>query len=48
MAREAYPILERRACRIIGISRSTVGYRIYTPFRNCLLKELAAVRGSAW
>ena len=49
-AREAYRIPERRACRIIGISRSTVRYRSvrrpYTPLRN-RLKELAAVRVSA-
>jgi putative transposase len=49
-AREAYRIPERRACRVIGISRSTVRYRSvrppYTPLR-ARLRELAAVRVSA-
>jgi putative transposase len=49
-AREAYRIPERRACRVIGVSRSTVRYRSvrppYNPLRN-RLRELAAVRVSA-
>ncbi len=49
-AREAYRIPERRACRILGVSRSTVRYRSrrssYTPLR-ARLRELAGVRVSA-
>ena len=49
-AREAYRIPERRACRILGVSRATVRYRSvrppYKPLR-ARLRELAAVRVSA-
>ena len=48
--REAYRIPERRACRIMGVSRSTVRYRsVRPPYRplRARLRELAAVRVSA-
>jgi putative transposase len=49
-AREAYRIPERRACRVIGVSRSTVRYQSRRPPHKALrarLKELAGVRLSA-
>ena len=48
-AREAYQLPERRACRVMGFSRSTVRYQSVRPSREPLrarLKELAAVRVS--
>jgi len=48
-AREAYRLPERRACRAMGISRSTVRYKSVRPPREPLrarLRELAAVRVS--
>ena len=48
-AREAYRLPERRACRAMGVSRSTVRYESVRPLREPLrarLKELAAVRVS--
>ena len=48
-AREAYRLPERRACRAIGVSRSTVGYESVRPPREPLrarLRELAATRVS--
>jgi putative transposase len=49
-AREAYRIPERRACRVMGVSRSTVRYRSRRPPHRALrarLRELAGVRVSA-
>ena len=48
-AREAYQLPERRACRVMGFSRSTERYQSVRPSREPLrarLKELAAVRVS--
>ncbi len=48
-AREAYRLPERRACRAMGVSRSTVRYKSVKPPREPLrarLRELAAVRVS--
>lgn len=48
-AREAYRIPERRACRVMAVSRSTVRYESVRPSQEPLrarLKELAAVRVS--
>ena len=48
-AREAYQLPERRACRVMGFSRSTVRYESVRPSREPMrarLKELAAVRVS--
>jgi putative transposase len=48
-AREAYRLSERRACRVLGASRSSFRYQSQRPSRDALrrrLRELAAVRVS--
>ena len=48
-ARQAFGLAERRACRALGVSRSSIRYRSRRPTRVPLrrrLKELAAVRVS--
>ena len=46
-AQSAYRVTERRACRVIGLARSTMRYKSFKPLQEPLrrrLRELAAVR----
>lgn len=48
-ARQAYHVAQRRACRAVDVSRSSIRYRSRRPIQAALrkrLKELAAVRVS--